>query len=223
MKLPLANSRKKSTQFLSQKFFSMRAKRIQKYWKQAHEDQEQILFSLLYKASQTIFGKYHDFEAIESYDDFAKHVPVASYAELEPLIMRAYHGEKNILRPGTIRLFTESSGTTGTPKILPVTRDVLWNNHFATGQDVLAFFLQQHPQADIFSGKSLSLGGNYRPHPTRSSVVVGNISALLYRYMPAIFTPFRYPSLRIAQIEDRDEKMDLLVKDSYKKDIRVIL
>ena len=41
--------------------------------------------------------------------------------------------------------------------------------------------------------------------------------------MPAIFTPFRYPSTRIAQIEDWEKKMDLLVKDSYKKDIRVIL
>ena len=223
MKLPLAKSRKKSAQFLSQKFFAMRAKRVRKYWKQAHDDQEQILFSLLYKASFTVFGKYHNFEAIQSYQDFAKQVPLAGYSQLEPLIMRAYHGEKDVLRPGTIRLFTESSGTTGNPKILPVTRDVLRNNHFATGQDVLAFFLEKHSQSNIFTGKSLSLGGNYRPHPTRRTAVVGNISALLYRYMPAIFTPFRYPSTRIAQIEDWEKKMDLLVKDSYKKDIRVIL
>ena len=54
-------------------------------------------------------------------------------------------------------------------------------------------------------------------------MVVGNISAFLSKYMPAMFTPFRYPPLRIAQIENWDEKLRLLVKDSVHKDIRVIL
>ena len=82
--------------------------------------------------------------------------------------------------------------------------------------------MEAFPDANIFTGKSLSLGGNYRKHPKRRGVVVGNISAFLSKYMPTMFTPFRYPSRRIAQIENRDEKLQLLVKDSVKKDIRVI-
>ncbi|HBC05503.1 MAG TPA: hypothetical protein DC015_15220, partial [Aequorivita sp.] len=54
-----------------------------------------------------------------------------------------------------------SSGTTNAKsKFIPVTSDSLENCHYAASKDLLCMYLNNNPNAQLFLGKSLRLGGS---------------------------------------------------------------
>ena len=83
--------------------------------------QNDVLKSLLRRASDTEYGRNHIFNMTKSYEDFANNVPVNTYEELKGDIDRMRHGEKDVLWPGTVKWYAKSSGTTNDKsKFIPV-------------------------------------------------------------------------------------------------------
>ncbi len=60
--------------------------KVKKWMETAVEDQEKLMKQLVKTAKQTEFGKDHEFEKIESYEDFKKQIPVRDYEQLKPYI-----------------------------------------------------------------------------------------------------------------------------------------
>lgn len=83
--------------------------------------QQARLQVLLARAQDTEFGKAHKFSQIRSFEDYRARVPVQGYEGFEPYLLRMVEGEKNLLIPDEPFFFGRSSGTTGTPKYIPVT------------------------------------------------------------------------------------------------------
>ena len=79
------------------------------------------LAAILARNRDTEFGRAHGFNAIRSPDDYRAAVPVRAWSEFEPYVTRMVHGEHNILTAEEIVFYGRSSGTTGTPKYVPVT------------------------------------------------------------------------------------------------------
>ena len=73
--------------------------------------QKKLLNQLIVCAENTVWGKLHRFDAIRSYADFRKIVPVTGYDGLRPYVMRMIAGEKNVLWRGKTLRFAQSSGT----------------------------------------------------------------------------------------------------------------
>ena len=93
--------------------------------------------------------------------DFVRRVPIVTYDELKPWIQRARAGEHGVLWPGVTKWFAQSSGTTSDVlKWLPVTSESLQEGHYKGGKDVLAQFCNQVPEAQLYQGKHLILGGS---------------------------------------------------------------
>ncbi|MDB5230276.1 MAG: auxin-responsive promoter family protein, partial [Chitinophagaceae bacterium] len=61
-------------------------KQVRKGMETALADQEAILKELIKGGRATQFGKDHQFEAINSYDDFKRLIPVRDYEKLKPYI-----------------------------------------------------------------------------------------------------------------------------------------
>ena len=58
-------------------------------WKKNQINAQYIVFKKLIKsAKKTSFGQEHNFEKINTYDDFTKHVPVRDYEGLKKYIKR---------------------------------------------------------------------------------------------------------------------------------------
>ena len=93
-------------------YLKQRIGRIQKFIKNPHEVQAQVLRDLIEATKHTQWGKQFGYRSIKSYEDFAKQVPVSSYDELKPYIQKMMHGEKDILWSGQVKWFSKSSGTT---------------------------------------------------------------------------------------------------------------
>jgi hypothetical protein len=79
------------------------------------------LLAIVGRARDTAFGKEHGFGEIRSFEDYRARVPVRPYEELEPYLMRMVAGEEGVLIPDRPYFYGRSSGTTGTPKYIPVT------------------------------------------------------------------------------------------------------
>jgi hypothetical protein len=93
----------------------------------AHErtaqTQDRLLAELISAHRETAFGRDHGFDKIRTYDDFVAAVPVGAYDKLKPYADRVFAGESGALLPPGERalMFSQTSGTTGEPKHIPVT------------------------------------------------------------------------------------------------------
>jgi len=89
--------------------------------------QDRLLGKLIAAHADTAFGREHGFSRIKSYEDFTSAVPVASYETLRPYLDRVFGGDTTALLPAGEKplMFSMTSGTTGKPKYIPVTRRFL--------------------------------------------------------------------------------------------------
>ena len=109
--------------------------------------QDRLLLRLVTQHADTRFGRDHNLGAVGGYDDFCKAVPLGDYDSLAPYLRAVYEGDTEALFPtGTeVVMFALTSGTTGRPKRIPVTREGL--AHYHRGWNVFGRrMLRDHPE-----------------------------------------------------------------------------
>src|ERR1700720_3956673 len=95
--------------------------------------QAEVLRGLMAHNSDTAFGRTHGFSRIKIAADYASAIPIADYEAFRPFVKRIIGGEKRVLTADDPYMFTTTSGTTGEPKLLPVT--VRWREQMAALTD----------------------------------------------------------------------------------------
>lgn len=91
--------------------------------RQCPEVQQLMLMEQIQRNASSQFGRDFGFSEIKTYDDFRRRVPIGQYDDFEPYIAQVREGNVEALfAPGTkILMFAMTSGTTKTPKTIPVT------------------------------------------------------------------------------------------------------
>ena len=84
--------------------------------------QEQFLYSVLLAYQDTELGRKYKLSEIKTIDSFRDRIPVLPYSSYEPYTERIARGEKNILTADPVVYLNLTSGSTGTKKLIPVTR-----------------------------------------------------------------------------------------------------
>ena len=84
-------------------YFLKRQKELERHMNEGAQMQNDVLMSLLRRASDTEYGRNHIFNMTKSYEDFANNVPVNTYEELKGDIDRMRHGEKDVLCMPSLR------------------------------------------------------------------------------------------------------------------------
>ena len=185
-----------------------------RYIDHADAVQQGELVRLIEKAALTRIGRKYDFSSIRTYKQFASTLPLYSYEDLRPHIMRMVNGIKDELWPGRCLNFAQSSGTSdGRSKYIPITRESFQWNHYPGASDVVTHYLNMNPDSRIFSGKALILGGSFANNlQLKPGVRVGDLSANLIENMNPLANLARIPSKQVALMEDWTEKLPLLVE-----------
>ena len=185
------------------------------------EVQLRQLRSLLNAARHTAYGKLYGFADIDSYAKWSERVPVVSYEELKPYIMKALAGERDQLWRGTTTHFAQSSGTSdGRSKFIPITADSFAKCHYRGASDVVAHYLNINPHSRLFAGKAFILGGSFASTITvPKGVHVGDLSANLIQNINPFANLFRVPSKQVALMEDWEKKLPELVRQSVGENI----
>ena len=142
--------------------FKRRQADIGAYAHNSEEIQRRVLAHLVQQGQRTQYGNTWGMNDIQTYEHFAKQLPVTTYEELKAPIDRMRHGEADVLWPGVVKWYAKSSGTTNDKsKFIPVSAEGLKNIHYKGGKDAVALYLRNNPKSRLFDGRSLILGGSH--------------------------------------------------------------
>ncbi len=212
MPIPLVNSI--ASWFLKKRFHQMEL-----FLKYPNEVQRELLHVLLETAKSTELGKEYDFASIRNYEEFKERVPIRTYEDYESMIERSRLGESNIFWPTTIKWFAKSSGTTSAKsKFIPVSQESLEDCHFAAGKDLLCMYLNNNEDSQLFTGKSLRLGGSKELYK-ENGTSFGDLSAIIIDNMPFWADFSSTPSSEISLMSDWEYKMKAIVNETIQENV----
>ncbi len=195
-------------------------KQTKKMAQNAVADQQQILLSLLKSAANTQFGKDHHFENIKTYEDFKQAVPVRDYEKLRSYIDKIKEGKHNILWKGVPLYFAKTSGTTSGVKYIPITKDSI-PNHIQTARNALLCYMAETGNSSFADGKMIFLSGS--PVLERvADIPTGRLSGIVNHHVPKYLRKNQLPGYETNCIEDWEEKLDKIVDETIKADMRLI-
>lgn len=202
------------------KYLVFRYSKIEKFINDPIGAQNDIFNYLIENGKTTKWGAEFNFREIKNYKDFNKFLPVSVYDELKPWINRMLNGERDVLWPGFIEMFSKSSGTTeDKSKFIPTSEDNLVNCHLKGGWDAASILYKSKPETKLFSNKNLILGGSLQRHEENPQIKIGDISALMMTNMPFIGRAFHTPDIKTALLPDWNEKIPLMVKIAAKENV----
>jgi hypothetical protein len=212
MPIPIVNS-------IASWFLKKRFHQIDLFLKYPNEVQTELLNNLLQKAKDTEYGKKYDFASIPDYKTFSERIPISDYESYQPDIERSRKGEDNIFWPQPIRWFAKSSGTTSAKsKFIPVSQDSLEDCHYAASKDLLCMYLNNNENSQLFTGKSLRLGGSKELYK-QNGTVFGDLSAILIDNMPFWAEFSSTPSSKVSLMSDWEEKMQAIVNETIQENV----
>jgi len=194
-------------------FMKKRMHQIDLFIKYPHDVQDELFRNLLSGARNTEWGKLYDFNSIHNQDQFKERVPLQTYDSLKPYIERMLKGEQNILWGSEIKWFAKSSGTTNDrSKFIPVSPESLEECHYKGGKDMLSIYCNNRPDAQIFSGKSLALGGSHQVNQVGEDINYGDLSAVLIKNLPFWAEFYRTPEMSITLMDNYEEKIEKMAR-----------
>ena len=202
------------------KFFLPRQIKLERHICHGVEMQHAVLRHLIETAANTEYGRAHMFSTTNTYDDFARNVPINTYEELKADIDRMRHGEANVLWPGLVKWYAKSSGTTNDKsKFIPVSPEGLHHIHYQGGTDVVAFYLRNNPRSRMFDGKGLILGGSHSPNYNLPGSLVGDLSAILIENINPLVNLVRVPCKQTALLSDFEVKRERIARETMNKNV----
>jgi hypothetical protein len=182
--------------------------------------QQKVFKNLIQKAQKTKFGIDHHFEDIQSYEDFAKQVPIRDYEALKTYIDLVVKGEENILWQGKPLYFAKTSGTTSGAKYIPLTVESM-PYHIEAARNAILLYIHETGNAEFVDGKMIFLQGSPILEE-KNGVKLGRLSGIVAHFVPKYLQKNRMPSLETNCIEDWETKVDAIVSETYNENMTVI-
>ena len=188
--------------------------------KNAVEDQEKLLLSLVKTAEKTLFGREHQFENIHAISDFQNKVQIADYEDLKPYIEKVKKGQRNILWTETPQYFAKTSGTTSGSKYIPISKEGM-PFQLNAARSALFHYMAQKNNSDFVSGKMIFLQGSPELEEI-NGIQTGRLSGIVAHHIPNYLQKNRLPSQQTNLIEDWETKVDEIVKETEKENMTLI-
>jgi hypothetical protein len=201
----------------------LRMPRIENWMEHPVETQRDVLQNLVTSAQYTVFGKQYEFSNLFSIREFKRRVPIHEYDDLKPYILRMMEGEENVLWNSPIGWFAKSSGTTSDKsKFISVSDESLKENHFEASKDVLTLYYKNFPSSDLLTGKGLVVGGSHQISRMNEDIQYGDLSAVLMQNSPFWGQWLRTPELKIALLDEWEEKLEKLALSTAEENVTSI-
>lgn len=139
------------------------------------ETQERFLQSLIKLQAGTELGQTFNLDQITTVDEFRRRVPILPYSAYEPYLERTAAGEQNVVTPDPLIYMNMTSGSTGSQKMIPVTK----RSKQAIGranQVAMGFLFEAAERRKLSLGKTLLTGSARKVGKTSGGIDYGHIS-----------------------------------------------
>ncbi len=174
-------------------------------------------------AARTEFGRAHRLAEVSTHAEFQERVPLRTYADFEPYLERMRHGARDVLWPGLIRYFGQSSGSSQTlsqHKFLPISdQQIRWQQKAAF--DVVVQYVTHVGHARFLGGFTLGL---FPPSTLKPDGAVNttNNPGLMQRNVPWPVRDGVLPRADLRDIQDYDEKLERMAAAYLDHDVRAL-
>ncbi|MBP7269169.1 MAG: GH3 auxin-responsive promoter family protein [Bacteroidia bacterium] len=182
--------------------------------------QQRIFDELVRNGRMTAFGQDHAFDTIRTYAHFSKQVPVRDYEALRPWLDRVKAAEDHVLWPGKPLYLAKTSGTTSGAKYIPITRASI-PNHIESTRNALLNYIHRTGKARFLDGKLIFISGS-PALDTTNGILTGRLSGIVNHHVPAYLRRNQLPSYATNTIEDWEVKVDAIVEETLRADMRFI-
>lgn len=187
------------------------------------------LRNLLRLASTTQVGRKHKFAALaakdstQMLDGYRKSVPVADwYAYKSEFDRMREQGEQDVLWPGIVRDFAQTSGTTAGDKFIPVSTQMLQSNYLAS-LDIFAHLARSGVSLSrLLSGKSLFLGGSADLASNDKGIRTGDLSGIVTPLIRWPLTQIYLPGKAVSLLSHWPTKIEAMANRCVDEDVRMV-
>lgn len=138
--------------------------------------QKQLLQDILSRNAKCAYGIKHHFSEINTFEAFQRRVPVNSYEDLRPWINRTADGEANCIIVGKPEFFATTSGSTGQPKLIPLTTRI---NTQIKQYAMARAYISWKNSSKTFAGKILPIGSPAVEGKTPGGITFGSMAGLM--------------------------------------------
>ena len=184
-------------------------RRFMQHSRDPNKTQQATLKHILHENAHTEYGKQYGFAHIRNHADYIREVPICSYEDIEALVQKQALTGLPVLHSQNALFYARSSGTTGTPKDIPITSSAV--QQFKRQQQLLSFYQYQVcPQA--FSGKALGIVSPAIEGQTELGHDYGSVSGYIYKTMPALIRDRYLVPAEIFEISDYDLKYRIILR-----------
>ena len=151
----------------------------------------------------TRFGREHGFGDIRSPEEFSTRVPVQTYESLRPYIEEQADTGRTALTTDHPIMYTQTSGTTDKPKLIPLLESTLDNHRRSQATQA---FIQYSTVPGAYSGRILPIVSPAVEGTLPSGTPFGSASGHLYRNMPRLARSKYVLPHEVFEIDDYDLK-----------------
>ncbi len=177
-----------------------------------NEVMEQNLFAILRRHRDTIYGRRYDFSSIHTVEEYSRRVPLVDAYALRPYLEMIYTDPRGkVLTSDPVYWYLQTSGTTGRPKRMPITRAGLRDMSKGSAMTWMFFIDSARENADILDGTLVTFGAPpVLDHI--NGIPVGYATGVYARHQNRIFQRLIRPGEDVFNIRDMDAKMEAYAK-----------
>lgn len=184
---------------------------------------------LLVRARSTEFGRKHGFSRLSTLSDeellgaYRAEVPIQDYEGYRAYIERMREGgEPDVLWPGLVMDFAQTSGTTSGDKFMPVSKE-LFRSNFLSSLDIFANLMRWGVSLPrMMSGRCLFLGGSTDLEVNEHGIRTGDLSGLVTPMIRWPISQVYTPGPDIALMSDWPAKIEAMAQRTIDQDVRMI-
>lgn len=168
--------------------------------------QRKVLQSLLQEYARTEYGEQHEANGIQSPEEFRKNFPAIRYSSIKPLFEQVKQGDFRVFLPEKPLSWVLTRGTTGEPKVFPITTRHL-REIFECGSRAVLNYALSSGGTFMLDGKVLNLG-----FPSNVRTLDQGDSRLIFGYSSGTYAKLN-PMFRGLSLIPRQEDIDALRTD----------
>ncbi len=165
------------------------------------EAQQRVLKNLLEGYAKTLYGKKHSVQEVKDAATFRTNFPKINYASLRPYLEEVKAGNHSAILPEPPLCWVMTRGSTGTAKLLPVTKTHI-EQIFMCGARAFTNYALRKKSLDVLTGKILNL--NFPSSVTTKDVGGQKIT---YGYSSGTYAKLN-PMLNQVSLLPRQEEID---------------
>jgi hypothetical protein len=206
--------------FIARRYAAMHLARHEATTHRPAEAQQAVLQKIVACAAKTKFGRIHGFADIRSAEDFSRQVSVRDYEGMREWMEAIKSGEEDVCWPGRPLYISKTSGTTSGAKYIPITQASM-PNHIGSAKRALLSYIRETGNSKFTEGKMIFLQGSPRLDDI-NGIPAGRLSGIVAHHVPWYLQQNRLPDFATNCIEDWEKKVDAIVQQTLRADMRLI-